>query len=64
MKLTLLAWFPPVLLLTAGLIVLKTNLNRREREARARAVEASASSSFPVVGVRAPARAGAAGGVS
>jgi heme exporter protein C len=59
MKLTLLAWFPPVLLLTAGLIVLKTNLNRREREARARAVEAGA---FPMVGVRAP--AGAAGGLS
>jgi heme exporter protein C len=56
MKLTLLVWFAPVLMLTGGLIAAKTSLNRREREARSRAVETSA---FPVVA--APARA--AGGV-
>jgi hypothetical protein len=57
MKLTLLAWFAPVLMLTAGLIVAKTALNCRAREARARMIEGAA---FPVMA--APARA--AGGVS
>jgi hypothetical protein len=62
MKLTLLAWFAPVLMLTAGLIVAKTSLNCRAREARSRAVEAGAA--FPEIGVRAPSPARAAGGVS
>ena len=57
MKLTLLVWFAPVLMLTGGLIAAKTVLNRRARDARAKAVEASA---FPVV--VSPARA--AGGVT
>jgi heme exporter protein C len=57
MKLTLLAWFAPVLMLTGGVIVAKTALNCRAREARARMIEGAA---FPVMA--APARA--AGGVS
>ena len=34
MKLTLLVWFVPVTLLTAGLIVLRYQLNRRSQDQR------------------------------
>ena len=39
MKLTLAAWFVPVTLLTAGLIVLVKNASRREREQSAKQIE-------------------------
>ena len=55
MKLTLLAWFAPVLMLTGGLIVAKASLNRHAREARARSLE---TVGFPVGPTR------VAGGVS
>ena len=47
MKLTLAAWFVPVTLLTAGLIVLAKNAYRREREQNARQVVEDASWSVP-----------------
>jgi heme exporter protein C len=46
MKLTLLAWFVPVLLLTAGLIVVRTIVNRRLR--RWTATHATAPAASPV----------------
>jgi heme exporter protein C len=53
MKLTLLVWFVPMLMLTAGLIVAKTSLNRREREERAMALQGQA---LPLSGAALPAR--------
>lgn len=45
MKLTLVVWFVPVILLTAGLIVAKTWLNARERESATRRFDATDESS-------------------
>lgn len=62
MKLTLLAWFVPVLLMTAGLIVLRFDLNRRRRVlAQAReAAEASISATAGRMAIRAGRLGGAA----